>query len=76
MSVYCLSFQRISLEEQVFIADNLAYFAYQTQDEPLFIIHQTDIIVSVTGSNLLQSFREVTGLLSLFFFKLKIDPHI
>ncbi|RUS79411.1 hypothetical protein EGW08_012824, partial [Elysia chlorotica] len=49
---------KISLEEQVFIADNLAYFAYQTQDEPLFIIHQTDIIVSVTGSNLLQSFRE------------------
>lgn len=49
---------RISLEEQVFIADNLAYFAYQTQDEPLFIIHQTDIIVSVTGSNLLQTFRE------------------
>uniref|UniRef100_A0A2C9MAH1 Nipped-B protein n=1 Tax=Biomphalaria glabrata TaxID=6526 RepID=A0A2C9MAH1_BIOGL len=49
---------RISLEEQVYIADNLGYFAYQCQDEPLFIIHQTDIIVSVTGSNLLQSFRE------------------
>ncbi|XP_059166950.1 nipped-B-like protein [Physella acuta] len=49
---------RISLEEQVYIADNLAYFAYQSQDEPLFIIHQTDIIVSVTGSNLLQTFRE------------------
>ncbi|BFZ16564.1 hypothetical protein BsWGS_19603 [Bradybaena similaris] len=49
---------RISLEEQVYIADNLAYFAYQAQDEPHFIIHQIDIIVSVTGSNLLQSFRE------------------
>ncbi|XP_005090101.1 nipped-B-like protein B [Aplysia californica] len=49
---------RISLEEQVFIADNLAYFVFQNQDEPLFIIHQIDIIVSVTGSNLLQSFRE------------------
>lgn len=57
-----LYLQRISLEEQVYIADNLAYFNYQAQDEPLFIIHQTDIIVSVTGSNLLQSFREVLQL--------------
>lgn len=51
--------QRVSLKEQVYIADNLAFFNYQTQDEPLFIIHHIDVIVSVTGSNLLQSFREV-----------------
>ncbi|XP_046372301.1 nipped-B-like protein isoform X3 [Haliotis rufescens] len=49
---------RVSLKEQVYIADNLAFFNYQTQDEPLFIIHHIDVIVSVTGSNLLQSFRE------------------
>ncbi|XP_041356628.1 nipped-B-like protein isoform X2 [Gigantopelta aegis] len=49
---------RISLKEQLYIADNLAFFNYQTQDEPLFAIHQIDIIVSVTGSNLLQSFKE------------------
>ncbi|XP_050412412.1 nipped-B-like protein [Patella vulgata] len=49
---------RISLAEQLYTADNLAYYPYQFQDEPLFIIHQIDIIVSVTGSNLLQSFKE------------------
>ncbi|XP_025080871.1 nipped-B-like protein B isoform X1 [Pomacea canaliculata] len=50
--------QRISLGEQVYVADNLAFFPYQVQDEPLFIIHQIDIIVSVAGSNLMQSFKE------------------
>ncbi|CAC5356365.1 SCC2 [Mytilus coruscus] len=49
---------KVSLQEQVYIADNLAYFPYLTQDEPLFIINQIDIIVSVSGSNLLQSFKE------------------
>ncbi|CAE1178724.1 SCC2 [Acanthosepion pharaonis] len=49
---------RVSLEELLYVADNLAFFPYQTQDEPLFIIHQIDIIVSVSGSNLLQSFKE------------------
>ena len=57
---FLFSFQKISLEEQLYIVDNLAFFVYQTQDEPLFIIHQIDIIVSVSGSNLLQSFREVS----------------
>ncbi|CAE1303158.1 SCC2 [Acanthosepion pharaonis] len=49
---------RASLEELLYIADNLAFFPYQSQDEPLFVIHQIDIIVSVSGSNLLQSFKE------------------
>ncbi|KAJ8305636.1 hypothetical protein KUTeg_016181 [Tegillarca granosa] len=49
---------KISLAEQVYIADNLCFFPYQSQDEPLFIINQIDIIVSVSGSNLLQSFKE------------------
>lgn len=49
---------KISLAEQLYIADNLAFFPYQTQDEPLFIINQIDIIVSVSGSNILQSFKE------------------
>lgn len=58
--VLCFVLQKISLAEQVYIADNLSFFPYQTQDESLFIIHQIDIIVSVSGSNLLQSFREVS----------------
>uniref|UniRef100_A0AAY4E5F7 Nipped-B protein n=1 Tax=Denticeps clupeoides TaxID=299321 RepID=A0AAY4E5F7_9TELE len=43
----------------LFIADNLACFPYQSQEEPLFIMHHIDIMLSVSGSNLLQSFKEV-----------------
>ena len=43
----------------LFLSDNLAYFPYQVQDEPLFIVHHIDIMISVSGTNLLQSFREV-----------------
>ena len=49
----------MALSDLVFIADNLAYFPYQVIDEPLFIIHHIDIMISVNGTNLLQSFREV-----------------
>merc|ERR1719354_294436 len=42
----------------LFIADNLACFPFQSQDEPLFIMHHIDITLSVSGSNLLQSFKE------------------
>ena len=52
--------QRITMGEQVYVADNLAFFPFQVQDEPLFVIHQIDIIVSVAGSNLMQSFKEVS----------------
>uniref|UniRef100_A0A3Q2XW40 Nipped-B protein n=1 Tax=Hippocampus comes TaxID=109280 RepID=A0A3Q2XW40_HIPCM len=44
----------------LFIADNLAYFPYQSQEEPLFIMHHIDICLSVSGSNLLQTFTEVS----------------
>ncbi|XP_024909157.1 nipped-B-like protein A isoform X2 [Cynoglossus semilaevis] len=43
----------------LFIADNLACFPYQSQEEPLFIMHHIDISLSVSGSNLLQTFREL-----------------
>uniref|UniRef100_A0A673CDP5 Nipped-B protein n=1 Tax=Sphaeramia orbicularis TaxID=375764 RepID=A0A673CDP5_9TELE len=43
----------------LFIADNLACFPYQSQEEPLFIMHHIDITLSVSGSNLLQTFREM-----------------
>uniref|UniRef100_A0A9J8BTE5 Nipped-B protein n=1 Tax=Cyprinus carpio carpio TaxID=630221 RepID=A0A9J8BTE5_CYPCA len=45
----------------LYIADNLACFPYQSQEEPLFIMHHVDITLSVSGSNLLQSFKEVRG---------------
>ncbi|CAG5923630.1 nipped-B-like protein A isoform 4-T4 [Menidia menidia] len=43
----------------LFIADNLACFPYQSQEEPLFIMHHIDITLSVSGSNLLQTFKEL-----------------
>ncbi|EFN76684.1 Nipped-B-like protein [Harpegnathos saltator] len=49
---------KTSLSQMLYLADNLAYFTYQVQDEPLFIIHHIDIIISMSGTNLLQSFKE------------------
>ncbi|KAK3884098.1 hypothetical protein Pcinc_011609 [Petrolisthes cinctipes] len=63
---------RSSLTELLFIADNLAYFPYQVLDEPLFIIHHIDIMISVTGSNLLQAFRD--ALLPSPTAEMKINP--
>jgi cohesin loading factor subunit SCC2 len=50
---------RTSLSYMLYLADNLAYFPYMVQDEPLFIVHHIDVMISVSGTNLLQSFREV-----------------
>lgn len=49
---------KTSLSQMLYLADNLAYFAYQVQDEPLFIIHHIDIIISMSGTNLVQAFKE------------------
>lgn len=51
--------QKTEVHMLLFVADSLACFPYQTQEEPLFIMHHVDIMLSVTGSNLLQSFKEV-----------------
>lgn len=53
----------------LYLADNVAYFPYQVLDEPLFIIHHINIMISVTGTNLLQSFKEVNFIVIL---KIKI----
>ncbi|XP_078354070.1 nipped-B-like protein isoform X1 [Oculina patagonica] len=42
----------------LYIADNMAHFPYSVQEEPLFVIYHIDNILSVTGANLLHSFRE------------------
>ncbi|XP_036454156.1 nipped-B-like protein A [Colossoma macropomum] len=49
---------KLEVSMLLFVADNLAYFPYQTQEEPLFIMHHIDIMLSVSGSNLLQTFKE------------------
>ncbi|XP_077571067.1 nipped-B-like protein B isoform X4 [Stigmatopora nigra] len=50
---------RTEVNMLLFIADNLACFPYQSQEEPLFIMHHIDICLSVSGSNLLQNFTEL-----------------
>ena len=46
----------------LYLADNLAYIPYTVIDEPLFLIHHIDIMVSVTGSNILQAVKEALKL--------------
>jgi len=42
------------------VADNMAHFPYSVQEEPLFVIYHIDSILSVTGANMLHSFKEVS----------------
>ena len=53
--------QKSTLSLMLYLADNLAYIPYTVVDEPLFVIHQIDIMISVAGSNLLQTFKEVSA---------------
>lgn len=41
------------------MADNLAHFSYQVMDEPLYVIHQADSIISISGQNILSSFKRL-----------------
>lgn len=50
--------ERTTLHQMLYLADNLAYFPYVVQDEPLYIIHQINLFISNTGTNLLQTFKE------------------
>lgn len=59
LSLCYLFMQKTHVNMLLFIADNLACFPYQSQEEPLFIMHHIDICLSVSGSNLLQTFKEV-----------------
>ena len=61
---------QVSLNELLFIADNLAYFSYQQLDEPLFVMNHIDIIVSTSGSRVLDTFREVTAMFLLQLLRL------
>ncbi len=40
------------------MADNLAMFPYQVLDEPLFVVHTADSVISVSGQSLVQSFKD------------------
>lgn len=43
----------------IFIADNLAFFPYNQIDEPLFIIHKIEALVSINGQNIMSSFKKL-----------------
>lgn len=49
---------RTTLRQMLYLADNLAYFPYSVQDEPLYIIHQVDLLITVAGTSLLQTFKD------------------
>ncbi|KAL5105362.1 Nipped-B protein [Taenia crassiceps] len=53
-----IQLQNVTLGKLVYVADNLAFFPYQCQAEPLFVIHHIDLLVSVNGSTRLQAVRE------------------
>ncbi|KAK6732347.1 hypothetical protein RB195_016622 [Necator americanus] len=45
--------EKLRLEEWIFVADNVAMFPYQVMDEPLYVIHTIDSIVTLSGQSLL-----------------------
>merc|ERR1712240_310441 len=46
------------LTMMLYLADNLAYIPYTVIDEPLFLIHHIDIMVSIIGTSILQTVKE------------------
>ncbi|CAG9827909.1 unnamed protein product [Diabrotica balteata] len=47
----------LALSYMIYLADNMAYFPYQVQDEPLFLVHYIDIKIVLFGTNLVQNFK-------------------
>lgn len=52
-------FDKTPLGMLLFLADNLSSFPYSVIEEPLFVIHHIDMTISITGTSVLQSFKEV-----------------
>lgn len=50
--------ESLELEKMLFMADNLAYFPFTVQDEPLYIIYHIDQLIAGLGNNVLDAFRE------------------
>jgi len=51
-----------SLSTMLYLADNLAYIPYTVVDEPLYLIHHIDLMVSVIGTNILHTIKETLKL--------------
>uniref|UniRef100_A0AC35U5H9 Nipped-B protein n=1 Tax=Rhabditophanes sp. KR3021 TaxID=114890 RepID=A0AC35U5H9_9BILA len=50
--------EKLSLEEWIFFADNLAMYPYQVLDEPLYVIHTADQIISLHGNEILSNIKQ------------------
>eukprot|EP00041_Stephanoeca_diplocostata_P021043 m.482398 g.482398 ORF g.482398 m.482398 type:complete len:1676 (+) comp21722_c0_seq2:222-5249(+) len=51
----------VSPGEQAFIAENLAYFPYETQEEPLFVIDRITDAAAIQGTHVQGVFKELLG---------------
>ena len=61
-SLLVFVFQKCPIDMLYFFAENLAYLPYNTQEEPLFVMHHCDMMVSLSGPGYTQSFHEVKDL--------------
>lgn len=51
----------VTSDEQTFIAENLAYFPYETQEEPLFVIDRITDAAAIQGTHIQGVFKELLG---------------
>uniref|UniRef100_A0A915D9J8 Nipped-B protein n=2 Tax=Ditylenchus dipsaci TaxID=166011 RepID=A0A915D9J8_9BILA len=49
----------VELNELLFVAENLAHLPYHTFDEPSFILYELDVVLSITGQNILRRFERI-----------------
>jgi cohesin loading factor subunit SCC2 len=59
---HCTDTDKNSLAYLLYLADNLAYLPYNLVEEPLFVIHEVDMALSVHGATVYQKFRDVLSL--------------
>lgn len=50
------SSQRLSIDEWIFIADNLALFPYHVMDEPLYVCKSVESVLTIHGHSMLTQF--------------------
>lgn len=51
-------FQASRLDQLLYFADNIAYFAFQMQDEPLYVMYQIEPIMAMICPDALHRFRK------------------
>ncbi|CAD5212245.1 unnamed protein product [Bursaphelenchus okinawaensis] len=59
LKLFTDSKDKVTLEEWIFLADNLAHFSYVNLDEPLYVIFTVQKMVSFNGQSILNSFKKL-----------------